>query len=166
VGVTCAKTLAHLLGWQAIGVPSLEVAAQNVDAARFGVTAICPLRDARRRFVYGTVFEWRDGRWSDRTGVLRGEPKDVAARIPAGALVFGSGVEAYAEVFRGSAEAPSAFRAAAPELDVGKAEHVARLGLRMLRERGPVPPMELVARYYRRTEAEEKLEARNLKRET
>ena len=157
VGVTCAKTLAHLLGWQAVGVPSLEVLAQNVDAAECGCTATCPLRDARRSFVYGTVFLLEDGRWVDKTGVMAGEPQDVLARIPPGAFVFGSGVKAYPDVF--DARGPDGkriLRVGPEKLDEGRAEEVARLGLLRIRAGGAVPAMQLLARYYRQTEAEEK----------
>ncbi|MDP6108019.1 MAG: tRNA (adenosine(37)-N6)-threonylcarbamoyltransferase complex dimerization subunit type 1 TsaB, partial [Candidatus Brocadiia bacterium] len=61
VGVTCAKTLAWLLGLPAVGVPTLDVLAQNVrpeehlDARGRPVRTVCPLLDARRGFVYGAV---------------------------------------------------------------------------------------------------------------
>ena len=154
VGVTCAKTLAYLLGWQAVGVSSLEVMAQNVDAVQHGCGAVCPLLDARRSFVYGTVFRWEDGRWRDLTGVMAGEPREVAERIPPGSLIFGSGVDAYADVFLSQ---QGRLRAGPCWLAEGKGEHAARLGLKALREGRAVPPMQLLAKYYRRTQAEEKL---------
>jgi len=153
VGVTCAKVLAYALGWRAVGVPSLEVAVQNVEPQAHGCVVACPLRDARREFVYGTVFRRADGRWVDTSGLLAGPPEAVAARIPRPALVFGSGVEAYPEVFR----RPDAGLLVGPaELEQGRPLHVARLGLRLLREGRAVDPFRLTARYYRLTEAEEK----------
>ena len=163
VGVTCAKTLAYVLGWQAVGVPSLEVMAQNVDAAQYECEAICPLLDARRRFLYGEVFRWQNGAWQDQTGVLLGEPRQVAQRIPAGALNFGSGLEAYRDVFLGTqaARQRAPFREGPSELAEGQATHVARLGIRKLREGGSMPPMMLKAKYYRPTQAEENLAGRS-----
>jgi len=163
VGVTCAKTLAHLLRWQAVGVPSLEVMAQNVDPEHHGCATTCPLLDARRSFVYGTVFRWEGGRWRDTTGVMAGEPERVLERLPRGTLIFGSGVEAYPEVFvRGQVAAEElSLKVGAAALAQGSAKHVAVLGLRILREGGAVPPMELMPKYYRRTEAEEKLDKPN-----
>ncbi len=157
VGVSCAKTLAYVLGWRAVGVPSLEVAVQNVDAARWGCTLACPLRDARRRFVYGQVFRWEDGVWKGVTEVFMGTPAEVAARLPRPALVFGTGLEAYRDVFLEAAQAGGALRPAPPWLGEGQAAHVARIGLRLIHEGKAVDPMQLVARYYRRTEAEEKM---------
>ena len=158
VGVTCAKTLAYLLGWQAVGVPSLEVMAQNVDPEKYGCAAISPLLDARRSFVYGTVFRWEGGRWTDTTGVMAGEPGQVLSRLPHGTLIFGSGVEAYHNVLvhaEGSVHELS-LQVGPIGLAEGEAKHAAILGLRMLREGGGVPPMQLAPKYYRRTEAEEK----------
>ena len=159
VGVTCAKTLCHLMGWQAVGVPSLEVIAQNVDARPDGAEVVCPLLDARREFVYATVFRWENGRWRDLTGVIAGRPEQIAERIPRGALVFGSGVDAYRAVFLGTGKSPQrrAFQEGPPCLAEAKARHVAALGARKLREGGGVSPMLLNSNYYRRTEAEERL---------
>jgi hypothetical protein len=83
----------------------------------------------------------------------------VLARLPRGALIFGSGVDAYPDVFvRGEkAVAELALQVGPAELSIGEARQVAVLGRRVLRETGGVPPMELSARYYRLTEAEEKL---------
>jgi tRNA threonylcarbamoyladenosine biosynthesis protein TsaB len=155
VGVTCAKTMAYILGWQSVGVPSLEVLVQNVDAEKLGVETACPLRDARRSAVYGTLFRWDGERWRDQTGVQLDSPERLAAHLPEGTLVFGSGADAYPEVFGPSAS--SRLRTGAPELARSRAEHVAFLGARLLDEAEGTPPMELQPRYYRRTAAEDNL---------
>ncbi len=152
VGVTCAKTLAHALGWRAVGVPSLEVLARNVRGGG-DVEFTCPILDARRDRVYGTLFRWADSRWRDTTGVLILSPQELADRIPEGGLVFGTGVRAYAEVFAGGR-----FRVGEPSLEVGRAEEAARLGLMHIEAGQDVDPVQLVPRYYRVTEAEEKLQ--------
>ena len=154
IGVTCAKTLAYALGWQAVGVPSMDVMVRNVEAAREGCPVACPVLDARRAKVYGTVFEWDGSEWRDTTGVLICEPPELAEAVPEGALVFGSGVRAYADVF-----APPRFRVGDESLMVGRAEVTARLGLRRIRAGLQVDPMKLMPRYYRPTEPEEKLQA-------
>ncbi len=142
VGITCAKTLAWALGWRAVPVPSLEVLAQNVDpAVHGGCRFACPVLDARREKVYGTLFEWDGGRWADTTGVLLEEPGALARRLPAGALVFGTGVRAYADVFEAGR-----FPIGEEGLEQGRAEAVAALGLRLLRAGGDVDPMALAPR--------------------
>ena len=151
VGITCAKTLAYALGWKAAGVPSLEVKAQNVDGA--GPDApqfVCPVMDARRSWVFATVFRWDGACWKAVTGVLGAPPAQVAAHVPDGALVFGSGVQKFPSVFP-----TGRFRVGEAALQEGRAHHVARLGARLIREGNDISPFELVPCYYRPTAAEE-----------
>ena len=152
VGVTCAKTLAYALGWRCVGIPSLEVQARNVDPEQYDCRHTCPILDARRGRVYGTLFRWDDG-WEDATGVLCTTPQDLAERLPDGTLVFGSGVKAYPDVFENDR-----LRVGPAELAVGRAEAVARLGAERIRRGRDVDPMQLVPRYYRLTTPEEKLQ--------
>ena len=155
VGVTCAKTLAYSLGWDAVGVPSLEVLVQNLT----GGTLACPLRDARRSCVYADVFERRDGRWVDRTGVMLGRPQGIARRIPPGTVIFGSGRKAYPDIFAQSTD--KNWKTAPAGTGEGRAEAVASVALRILAEKGATPPMELVPKYHRKTAAETNVENRN-----
>jgi tRNA threonylcarbamoyladenosine biosynthesis protein TsaB len=149
IGVTCAKTLAWALGWRIAGVSTLEVQAQSIPPEPGAV--ICPVHDARRGRVYACVFDSDGAVWRDRTGVISDEPDAVAARIPEGALVYGSGVAAWPDVFR------------APRFCVGDEEaalsihagQVLTLGLRRAEAEDLDDPMTLVPRYYRRTAAEE-----------
>ena len=150
MGVTCAKTIAYALGAQAVGVPSLEVVVQNVPEGE--ATTACPVLDARRAKVYGTVFEWDGAAWRDTSGMLLLPPGELADAVPAGTLVFGSGVAAYPEML-----CPPRFLVGDEGLAVGRAAAVARLGVRRLRDGLGVDPMELVPRYHRPTEPEEKL---------
>ena len=153
VGITCAKALAYALGWQAVGVPSLEVLAQNVEPAAGGAEYACPVLDARRARVYGTVFRWDGAAWADTTGVMLKEPAELAAAVPDGALVFGTGVRAYPKAFA-TGRLVQGDRA----LERGRAEAVARLGLERIRAGLAVDPLELLPQYYRVTEAEERLD--------
>jgi tRNA threonylcarbamoyladenosine biosynthesis protein TsaB len=150
IGVTCAKTLAYTLGWKLVGVPSLEVQVQNVEGREDQV--VCPVQDARRQAVYGTLFSWQDGRWVDTSGVLILEPEELAGRLPRGACVFGTGVTAYPDVFT----APR-FDVSPPALAQPHAREAARLGCRLLAAGSQSDPMTLVPRYYRPTAAEENL---------
>jgi len=150
IGVTCAKTLAYALGWRIVGVPSLEVQVQNV-ACTPGACA-CPVLDARRGHVYGTVFRGVDHEWRSTTGVLIVEPQELAEAIPEGATVFGTGVEAYPDVF-----ASGRFEVGDPSLGIGRAEKAAEVGRKLLLAGRESDPMTLVPQYYRPTEAEERL---------
>ena len=150
IAVACAKTLAFALGWQCVGVPSLEVLVQNVPIGPEGTVA-CPVRDARRDRVYGTIFCSDDGVWQDTTGVLLLPPPDLAARLPKGAIVFGTGVTAYPEEL-----GADRFTVGPAGYGTGSAQAVARLGRLRVMAGGAVDPMGLAPRYYRLTEAEER----------
>jgi len=154
IGVVCARTLSFALGWQCVGVPSLEVLVRNV-ATTAEVAAACPIRDARRDRVYGTLFrrENRDD-WLDTTGVLLLPPQDLAARLPEGTIVFGSGVDACPDAFR-----RERFVLGPAAWGTGCAENVARLGRRRILTRGPDDPDTVRPRYHRLTEVEERLQA-------
>jgi tRNA threonylcarbamoyladenosine biosynthesis protein TsaB len=153
IGVTCAKTLAYVLGWRLVGVPSLHVQVRNVEPREQQV--VCPVQDARRGAVYGTLFRWRAGSWQDTSGVLIMEPDGLANRLPQGAFVFGSGVTAYTDIF-----AAPRFEVGDPSLAQPLAREAAALGHEMFSAGQETDPMELVPRYYRPTAAEENLARR------
>jgi tRNA threonylcarbamoyladenosine biosynthesis protein TsaB len=154
IGVACAKALAWALGCGLVGVDTLDVIAQNAGE-RAG--RVCPALDARRHFVYAGVYgRAEDGLWRPETGLLVGRPEQVAERVPEGTFVFGDGVRAYADVFTGER-----YEIGPEELMIGQARHVARLAVEAFRAGRRDDPLELVPRYHRRTEAEEKLAGRN-----
>lgn len=155
VGITCAKTMAYILQWQTVGVPSLEVLVQNVEPREYDARTACPLRDARRGAVYGTLYRWEDQMWKDQTGVVLASPEEVRRQLPEGTVVFGSGLRAHREAF---IESPDGSLIEGPEsLEEARAEEVARVGARMIRAGKSVTPFELEPRYYRRTAAEDNL---------
>ena len=80
------------------------------------------------------------------------EPAALAEALPDGALVFGTAVRAYPGVL-----GEGRFRVGERELEVGRAAEVARLGERRITCGQQVSPLQLVPRYYRLTEPEEKL---------
>ncbi len=153
VGVTCAKTLAYVLGWDVAGICSLEVLAQNVDVDDVPCNYICPLRDARRGGVYGRMFQKTPDGWTACGGVMIDTPDRLAGRLPAGAMVFGSGVDSYPEIF-----GVSRFSLPPENTDYSRpcAEAVVKLGIARTNKGRSIPPMELIPRYYRLTEVEER----------
>lgn len=155
VGVTCVKTLAYILPWECVGVPSLEVMVHNINPEATETIAACPLRDARRSAVYGTLYRCEEGHWVDHTGVMLSPPAHLAERLPNQTLVFGNGVSAYSEIF--NPEMDGRFQVGPTELARPSATNVARLGARKIAEGDAVSPMELNPRYYRKTAAEDNL---------
>lgn len=149
IGASCAKTLAWSLGWALIGVPTMEVLAQNAGE-REGF--VCPLIDARRKFVYTGIFESREGRWRPVGDLLIGPPAEVATKLPERAFIFGDAIRTYPRTF--TAER---FEIGREELIVGRARHVAALAHERFLAGERRDPLRLVPEYYRRTEAEENL---------
>lgn len=154
IGVACAKTLAWALGWCLIGVPSLDVIAQNVAD---DVERICPVIDARREFVYARVYERQCGFWRPCSDLIVGPPREVSAAVPAGTFVFGDGVRVYPAAF-----GPERFVRGDEALMVGRARHTGRLAYERYQAGGRDDPLAVVPRYFRVTEAEEKLSQRSL----
>lgn len=152
VGVMCAKSLAYALRWKAIGVSSLEVKARNVDPDEPGAPEhVCPVLDARRSCVYAMILRNAGGRWDDTTGVLLGRPEEIAEKIPRDALIFGSGVGKYPDVFN-----EQDFTIGPDALEQGHAREVARLAAPLLDSGADVSPIDLLPKYHRPTAAEEK----------
>ncbi len=58
VGVTMAKSLAYTLKLKIIGVSSLEIIASNIA---YTDKKICVLTDAKRKEVYSSIFEYKEG---------------------------------------------------------------------------------------------------------
>ena len=155
VGITCAKSLAYALGWEVVRICSLEVMAQNIDAENSSAEALCPVRDARRGAVYGRIFKTNGGRWEPYGDVIIDTPDRLADHLPEGTIVFGSGVRAYPRIF-----AVSRFHRPPDNQEVsrGCASAVAKLGDRYADTEAACSPIELVPKYYRLTEIEERIE--------
>jgi len=150
VGVTCAKTLAYATGAKIVAVPTLDVLARNVPA---GSESICPVVDAKRKQVYGCVYDARYRRLTDFL-VLR--PGELLGKLPRPVVLLGDGLETYSEVFtaEGITIAPKAsWRARASVVaELGGAMHI----------RGEHTDLHsLTPLYLRRPEAEEMWERKH-----
>ncbi len=156
VGVTCAKTLSYALKWKAIGICSLEVLAWDYDPEDVACRYICPIKDARRKAVYGRVFQKSSSGWYAQGEVFMGSPETLSEKLPDDVMVFGSGVEAYPNVFSTSRFRQPEVTAPATSLRP-KAENVAMLGRYYARAGQCVSPFSLIPRYYRLTAVEERV---------
>lgn len=56
IGVTTAKAMALALDVPVVGIPTLDVIANNIPYSPYKV---CPIMDARRNQVYTSLYEWR-----------------------------------------------------------------------------------------------------------
>jgi tRNA threonylcarbamoyladenosine biosynthesis protein TsaB len=97
IALSFAKGLAFSGGYRLVGVPTLDALAVAAPAE---LGRLCAVLDARKREVYGALYE-RDGEGLARCG----EPCAIAAERLAGAVgesctFIGDAVESYGDVFR------------------------------------------------------------------
>lgn len=152
VGVTCAKTLAYSLNRPVIGVPTLDVLAENVPS---DVKIFCPVIDARRKSVYACIYA-RNGSEQQRiTDFLLIFPNDLLRILPDQILLFGDGIIPYKDIF-----AQKNFTVSPKGLGVACAVNVAKLGLKRYEqgERCEIETLEPL--YLRKSEAEERLKTK------
>lgn len=123
---------------------SLEATAREHLPAEHSGGAVAAVLDARRGELYGAAFA-ASGEELVPEGLYR--PAELAARLPAEALVAGEGADAVVAAGGGAGLATSGLVAPSPAV-------VARLGQALLDAGGGLSAAELVPRYLRRAEAE------------
>jgi len=149
IGVTCAKTLAYGLGKPVIGIPTLDVLAENVKD--HNAKTICPVIDAKRKSVYACIYDRNNKRITD---FLIISPDSLIDILPDSALIFGDGIAPYKQIF-----AQKEFIILSDEKPgIADAANVARLGLERYERGMRCEINSLVPLYLRKSEAEERLE--------
>ncbi len=159
IGLATAKGLCLSTGARLVGVPTLDVLAQN--GAIFHGPIICPVMDARRGQVYTAIYSVaRDGGVKRVSEYLLLLPSDLPGHLPAhqGILFLGSGLSKYSETFddlfgQNAFFAPEPFWYPRPFF-------CGLLGLSRLGDAsGADDPLDLTPLYLRPSEAEEKKRA-------
>ncbi len=135
VGIAAAKGLCLALGRPAAAVASVDALASPVADRPLVAAAI----DAKWGQIYGALY----ARGTRAGEIVAEKPEDFARRVPAGALVVGDAVVAFAALFAHATPA-------GPEHLHPRPEIVARLGSRAPR----LDAAKLVPLYLRPTEAE------------
>lgn len=149
VGMSIAKGIALATGCEVVAVPTLQALAM---AAGPRPGPICPVLDARRGEVYAALFGGeRHERLIDDCAVA---PEDLVRAIDRPSVLLGDGVEPYLETWRRLIPQPVEFLSFSQFHPRGVT--VARLALQLYRERGGDSLAELVPRYCRAPEAEQK----------
>jgi tRNA threonylcarbamoyl adenosine modification protein YeaZ len=159
IGVSSVKGLAYALRVPVVGVPTLDVLAQNV---RFASSLICPVLDARKKEVYAALFRGNGEGQVDKISedwVLA--PEDLCSRITAKTIFLGNGIEVYGEFLKKRLGPRALF--ALPELFLPRAVNVARLSLPKFKKGLTLDIFSFVPTYLRRSEAEIQYEARERK---
>lgn len=97
IGVATAKAMAMALNKPLIGIPTLDVMANNIT---FTDAIICPIMDARRNQVYTAYYEWQEGglvRLSDYLGISIDELLETLKTYPKKVIFLGDGVQVFKE---------------------------------------------------------------------
>jgi tRNA threonylcarbamoyladenosine biosynthesis protein TsaB len=158
VGIAFAKTFAWSVKRPLVGVGSLAAMAENAAGA---ATAV-PVLDARWGQVYGAVYERRGGAagqgggllsavtaWREAVAPVAETAAAFAARIPAGAAVFGDALNRYRDALL-----RADVKEGDPSWAIPRAATVARLGLAAYHANRRDESATLLPLYLRPTEAE------------
>lgn len=157
VGAAFAKGLAYATGAPLVGVPSLDVLAQNAlddegfRSAQGHAAHVCVVVDAKRGQVYAARYLRRGGLMVREGDLSLESPAEWVARLPRPVLVLGDGLAHHAAAFAGEG-----IRAAPASLWVARAAKVARLAWERRGEGLEKDPAAFSPIYMRPSEAEEK----------
>jgi len=150
MGVTAARMIALGVGARVVGVPTLEIIAQNALDADPPPSRVAVVLDAKRSRVYTAAFILQGGAYVATSDPIEAEPFEFLSAQPHDCAVLGEGVPYHRPAIE------SADRRILPEsLYRPRAETVYRLGFDRA-ERGEFSdPRTLVPTYIRPPEAEE-----------
>ena len=151
IGVTTAKTLSYAAGCQILGVPTLDVVAEQAPEQIQTLTAVI---DAQR----GQLFSSRYDRGDDQHWQSSGEPQIMdysvwLEQLMASSWVSGSGLG------RLSVALPAALQVVEPDQWEPRAATVGKLALWRYQAGQRDDFWQLTPRYYRKSAAEEKWES-------
>ncbi len=150
LGVTTAKTLAYATNAQVVGVHTLAAIAASVPPS---YDRLWTILDAQRNELFVAQFSGAaDSVASPTTSILSTD--EWLAQLRPGDLVCGPPLEKLRD------RLPTGVLCSDPDQWSPRAEYVGRLGIAACRSGETVDPMQLVPRYYRKSAAEEKVDAR------
>ncbi len=155
IGITAARMLALAVGARIVGIPSLDVIAQNASDAEDPPARVAVIRDAGRGRVYAASFERADGVYMAHAQAVESEPSAFLAAQDRGCAVLGDGTSKYVDVVAATGLAVLSEALFAP-----RSEAVFRLG-ELKAVRGEFcEPRDVIPTYVRRPDAEEKWQQR------
>lgn len=148
IGITTAKTLAHVLNLKTVAVPTLDVIAQNApdDLPADACVAVCVTLKADA--VYGGLFRKTAGRWTPVRAPELIALADLLAAAPPRVWLLGDPLPEIAAHRGGVTELPK-------EIAPPRSEVVWELGREAARRGEFVDPPALLPLYVREPEAEE-----------
>ena len=155
IGVSTIKALAFALSKPVIGIPTLDVLAENISLVN---SQICPILDARRGEVYSCIYK-SDSRQIKRLSEYLVLPvRDLLKILKSRTVFLGEGLFKYRDLIKRLNKGLSLF---APQEDwFPQASVLTRLGLDRLLAKNIDSCYDLTPLYLRRTQAEEEYDAR------
>ncbi len=154
LGVTVARMMAFGGSARLVEVPTFDVVGQNARRAASPPERLAILLDAHRGHVFAATYRLRNGVYVEETAPAEFDPgayvTDLGASRPV-PVFLGEGATLYRTVVEsaGFARLPS-------ELDAPRVETVYRLGFERARRGEFIAPRDLVPRYLRAPDAEDK----------
>ena len=158
IGVATAKAMAMALNVPLIGIPTLDVMANNMV---FTDAMICPIMDARRNQVYTAYYQWEQEklvRKSDYLGIEIDVLLEAFEKEAKSVIFLGDGVDVFKEKIKETLGERALFAPAF--LEMQRASTLAYLACRAY-EKGEVEnPDTFVPLYLRKSQAEREREER------
>ena len=158
IGVTAARMIALGVGARVVGVPTLEVIAQNAGESDPPPPHLAVVLDAKRNRVYTAVFARQGGAYVAMSEAIEADPFEFLSAQPDDCAVLGEGV-----LYHRRAIEKSNRRILPESLYRPRAETVYRLGLERTERNGFSDHRSLVPTYIRPPEAEEVWERKQVR---
>lgn len=150
IGLATAKALALGTGKPMVGIPTLDVLAENIAASPL---VVCPTLDARKGEVFAALYRKPCPGSSERMSpYLSLTPEHLVEEIQEPALLLGDGALLYRERLQNRARHPLLL--APLECHAPRASVLCRLGMHKYRTEGATDPAEIRALYVRPSDAE------------
>ena len=155
IGVATMKGLAFALKRPIVGIPTLDVLAENISATTYQVL---PILDAKRRQVYASIYKYSDKKLKRLTDYLVIGLDELLKKIRCKTIFLGEGLKEYRDVINRKKKGLVIF--AARDYWFPRASIVAKKGLDRLMAGKVDHSFDIVPLYLRPPEAIEKASAK------
>lgn len=158
IGVTTAKAMALALNIPIIGIPTLDVLANNMTHTPY---VICPIMDARRNQVYTATYGWKGQtlvRLSDHLAIDMDEQLESLKALGEPVIFLGDGVDVHEEKIKEYLGDKAYF--APGFLNLQHASTLAEIAVKAYERGEAMNASEFVPMYLRKSQAEREKEER------
>jgi tRNA threonylcarbamoyladenosine biosynthesis protein TsaB len=149
VGMATGQGIAFALGLPCVALSTLDVFAESVPYAAY---PLCPILPARKGWLYARMYRRQNGEILPCTDELYVQPDELIKRIQEPMIFYGPGLESYRSDLRETLG--SLFFELPCVWDVPRADILAELAFRKLRNGGGMEPARLLPHYLGPSQAE------------